>query len=56
MGKIGFIDDDTKKLIIEPQFDSASNFWGQKDPVSSVMKGDQVYLINKKGKTIPHSD
>jgi hypothetical protein len=56
MGKIGFIDDDTKKIIIEPQFDTASDFWGEKEPVSSVMKGNRIFLINKNGKTIPHSD
>lgn len=56
LGKIGFIDNKTKEIIIETKFDCASDFHGEKEPVSCVKKGDQVFLINIKGQIVPHFD
>ena len=48
-GKWGFIDAKTAKLIIEPQFDSYSNFYDQR---ALVKKNGKLAFINKEGQVV----
>ena len=47
-GKWGYIDS-KGKVVVQPQFDEATNFSEDK---ASVSKGDTSFIINKKGQII----